>query len=98
VFEAAMPLNRRPLRVGLMPFGRGSILSSMSVRLFYRILALLVVAAYIGATMLVIAPSWNDTSRAATDGMMHEQDGQGDRMPCKAWCPAASPILAAFFL
>jgi hypothetical protein len=98
VLEVAMPLNRQPLRVGLMRFGRGSILGSMLVKPFSRVLALLLAAAYIGATMLVIAPSGNDMSSAAIDGMMHEQDGQGDRMPCKGMVPGCVTDLGCIFL
>jgi hypothetical protein len=98
VFEAAMPLNRRSLRVGLMPSSLGSILSSMPVKPFSRILALLLVATYIGATMLVIAPSGSDMSSAAIDGMMHEQDGPGDRMPCKGMVPGCVTDLGCVFL
>ena len=87
-----------PLRVGLMPFSCGSILSSMPVKPFSRILALLRAAAYIGATMLVIAPNGNDMSSAAIDGMTHEQGARATGCLAMAWCPAASPILAAFFL
>jgi hypothetical protein len=98
VFEAAMPLNRRWLRVGLLPFGRGSILGSMPVKPFSRILALLLAATYIGATMLVIAPSGSDMSSAAIGGMMHEQDGPGDRMPCKGMVPGCVTDLGCVFL
>jgi hypothetical protein len=97
-FKAAMPLNTRPLRVGLMPFSRGSILSSMLVKPFSRILALLLAAAYIGAAMLVIAPSGNDMSNAAIDGMTHEQDGPGDRTPCKGMVPGCVTDLGCVFL
>ena len=93
-----MPLDRRPLRVGLMPLGRGGILGSMPVKPFSRILALLLAAAYIGATMLVIAPSGNATSSAAIDGMMHEQDGPGDGMPCKGTLPGCVTDLGCVFL
>ena len=92
-----MPLNRRSLRVGLMPSSLGSILSSMPVKPFSRILALLLVATYIGATMLVIAPSGSDMS-SAIDGMMHEQDGPGDRMPCKGMVPSCVTDLGCVFL
>jgi hypothetical protein len=68
-----------------MPFSRGSILSSMSVKSLYRILALLVVAAYIGATMLHVANA--DMSGSSMNGMTHEQDGPGDKMPCKGMPP-----------
>jgi hypothetical protein len=73
-----------------MPFRRGSILSSMSVKSLYRILALLVVAAYIGATMLQAAPTYvanADMSGSTMNGMTHEQDGRGDKMPCKGMPP-----------
>src|SRR5262245_26825505 len=93
-----MPLNRQPLRFGLMPVGGGSILGSMPVKPFSRILTLLLAAAYIGATMLAIAPSGNDMSSAAIAGMMHEQDGPGDRMPCKGMVPGCVTDLGCVFL
>ncbi len=80
-----------------MPFSRSSILSSMSVKSLYRILALLFAAAYIGATMLVIAPSGIDTSSGAIDGMMHEQDIPSDRMPCKGMVPGCITDIGCIF-
>ena len=73
-----------------MPFSRGSILSWMSVKSLYRILALLFAAAYIGATMLQAAPTYvanADMSGSSMNGMTHEQDGPGDKMPCKGMPP-----------
>jgi hypothetical protein len=74
----------------LMRFSRGSILIAMSAKPLSRILALLVAAAYIGATMLQAAPTYvanADMSGSSMNGMTHEQDGPGDKMPCKGMPP-----------
>jgi hypothetical protein len=73
-----------------MRFSRSSILIAMSAKPLSRILALLVVAAYIGATMLQAAPTYvanADMSGSSMNGMTHEQDGPGDKMPCKGMPP-----------
>ena len=62
----------------------------MSVKSLYRILALLFAAAYIGATMLQAGPTYvanADMSGSSMNGMTHEQDGPGDKMPCKGMPP-----------
>src|ERR1700730_1961717 len=73
-----------------MRFSRGSILIAMSAKPPSRILALLVVAAYIGATMLQAAPTHvanADMSGSPMNGITHEPDGSGDKMPCKGMPP-----------
>jgi hypothetical protein len=70
----------------------------MSVKSLTRILALLVAAAYLGATMLVIVPSGINTSSAAINDRMHEQDSPGDRMPCKGMPPGCVTDLGCIFL
>jgi hypothetical protein len=70
----------------------------MSVKLLCRILLLLVVTAYVGATMMQIAPGDADTNRIAMDGMMHEQDGPGHKMPCKGMLPGCVTDLGCIFL
>ena len=73
----------------------------MSVNLLRRILALLIVTAYVGATTLQVAPVFAanaDTGSAAMNGMMHEQDGQGEKMPCKGMLPGCVTDLGCIFL
>ena len=73
----------------------------MLVELLRRILALLIVTAYVGATMLQAAPSYAanaDMSSSSMNGMMHEHDGQGDKMPCKGMLPGCVTDLGCIFL
>ena len=73
----------------------------MPVKLLRRILALLIVTAYVGATMLPVAPTYAanaDMSSSSMNGMMHEQDGQGDKMPCKGVLPGCVTDLGCIFL
>jgi hypothetical protein len=63
----------------------------MLVELLRRILALLVVTAYIGATVQA-APTYAANagmSGSSMNGMMHEHDSPGDKMPCKGSCRIA---------
>jgi hypothetical protein len=53
-------------------------------------LALLIVAAYIGATVFQAAPVFAasaDKNGSSMNGMMHKQDGQDHKMPCKGMLP-----------
>lgn len=62
----------------------------MPVKLLRRILALLIVTAYVGATMLQVAPVYAANSHingSPMAGVMHEPDGQTDKMPCKGMLP-----------
>ena len=73
----------------------------MSVQLLRRILLLLVAAAYIGATILQVAPSYAgnaDMSPAAMGGMTHDHDHPGDKMPCKGKLPGCVSDLGCIFL
>src|SRR5712671_6148841 len=70
----------------------------MSVNLLRRILALLIVTAYVGATVLQVAPANANMSSSSINGMMHEQDGQGDKMPCKGMLPGCVTDLGCIFL
>ena len=73
----------------------------MSVNLLRRILALLIVTAYVGATVLQVAPAYAanaNMSSPSINGMMHEQDGQGDKMPCKGMLPGCVTDLGCIFL
>jgi hypothetical protein len=81
-----------------MTIGRRSILSPMSVNLLRRILAVLIVTAYVGATVFQIAPTYAAyMSSSSMSGMMHEQDGQGDKMPCKGMLPGCVTDLGCIF-
>ena len=58
----------------------------MPVKLLRRILSLIIVTAYIGATVLQAAPTYAataDMSSSSISGIMHGQHGQDDKMPCK---------------
>jgi hypothetical protein len=73
----------------------------MLVKLLRRILALLIVTAYVGVTTLQAAPSYAanaDMSSSSMNGMMHEHDGQTDKMPCKGMLPGCVTDLGCIFL
>jgi hypothetical protein len=73
----------------------------MPVKLLRRFLALLIVTAYVGATVLQAAPTYAanaDMSHAAMGGMVHEQDSPGDKMPCKGMVPGCVTDLGCIFL
>jgi hypothetical protein len=73
----------------------------MPVKLLRRILTLLIVTAYVGATVLQVAPTYAahaDMSSAAMNGMMHEQDSPDDKMPCKGMLPGCVTDLGCIFL
>ena len=73
----------------------------MPAKLLRRILILLIVTAYVGATMLQVVPVYAadaDMSRSSMNGMMHEHDGQTDKMPCKGMLPGCVTDLGCIFL
>jgi hypothetical protein len=73
----------------------------MPVKLLRRIFALLIVTAYVGATVFQAAPVFaagTDMSRSSMTGMMHEQDGPGDKMPCKGMLPNCVTDIGCIFL
>jgi hypothetical protein len=73
----------------------------MPVKLLRRIFALLIVTAYVGATVFQAAPVFaagTDMSRSSISGMMHEQNGPGDKMPCKGMLPGCVTDLGCIFL
>jgi hypothetical protein len=73
----------------------------MPVRLLRRILALLIVTAYVGATTLQVAPTYAANphmSSSSLNGMMHEQDGSGAKMPCKGMLPNCVTDIGCIFL
>jgi hypothetical protein len=74
----------------------------MPVKLLRRILTLLIVSAYVGATTLQIAPTYAanaaDMGSAAMNGMMDQQDSPGDKMPSKGMLPGCMTDLGCIFL
>jgi hypothetical protein len=73
----------------------------MSVKLLRRILALLIVTAYLGAAMLQVAPGYAANTKmdhAAVGGMTHDQDQPGDKMPCKGMLPNCMTDIGCIFL
>jgi len=73
----------------------------MLVKLLRQILILLIVTAYIGATMMPAAPSFaanNQMHHAGMDGMMHNQKSPHDKMPCKGMLPGCITDLGCIFL
>ena len=74
----------------------------MPVKLLRQILSLLIVTAYIGATMLPVPPSHAANVRmnhAAMGGMMHDhQNPADDKMPCKGMLPGCVTDLGCIFL
>ena len=73
----------------------------MPVKLLRQILTLLIVTAYIGATMVSAAPSFaagTQMHHAAMGGMMHDQKSPHDKMPCKGMLPGCITDLGCIFL
>jgi hypothetical protein len=74
----------------------------MPVKLLRQILALLIVTAYLGATVFQVAPVYaanaDRSSSSSMNGMMHEQAGQGQKMPCKGLLPNCVTDLGCIFL
>ena len=71
------------------------------MKLLRHILALLIVTAYLGATVFQVAPVYAasaDMSSGSMNGMMHEQHGQGEKMPCKGMLPGCVTDLGCIFL
>lgn len=72
----------------------------MPVKLLRRILSLLIVTAYVGATMLQAPPGFAADTRnhAAVTGMAQHQDHPRDTMPCKGKMPGCVSDLGCIFL
>jgi hypothetical protein len=70
----------------------------MLVKLLRQILVLLIVTAYIGATMLPAAPSFAASTHAAMDGMMNDQTSPHDKMRCKGTLPGCITDLGCIVL
>ena len=69
------------------------------MRLLRQIFSMLLVAAYVSATIFAIAPVAYAAPSDMSGGMMMKTDGTGDQMPmpCKEHeDPAASPSSAAY--
>jgi hypothetical protein len=72
----------------------------MGERLFSRILASFVAAAYLGAAMLQAAPSFatHTHNQAAIGGMVHDQDHPSEPMPCQGKMRGCVSDLGCIFL
>jgi len=78
----------------------------MLVTLLRRILAVMIVIAYVGATMLQVVPSYaantgtNHARMSHIDmgGMTHDHNNPGDKMPCKGMLPGCVTDLGCIFL
>jgi hypothetical protein len=73
----------------------------MPVKLLRQILTLLIVTTYLGATVFQVAPIYAasaDMSSGSMNGMMHEQHGQGEKMPCKGMLPNCMTDIGCIFL
>ena len=71
------------------------------MKLLRRFIALLIVTAYVGATVFQVAPVFAasaDMSSSSMNGMMHEQHGQGEKMPCKGMLPNCMTDIGCIFL
>ena len=72
------------------------------MKLLRRFLALLIVTAYLGATVFQVAPVYaanaDMSSSSSMNGMMHEQHGQGEKMPCKGMLPNCMTDIGCIFL
>ena len=85
----------------LIGLGPRRIFGGIPVRLLRQILTLLIVTAYIGATLLQAAPGYAadaGINHAAMSGMTHDQDHPGDKMPCKGMLPGCTSDLGCIFL
>ena len=69
------------------------------MKLLRQILTLLIVTAYIGATMLPVAPTHAANAGMNHAGMMHDHQNPGDdKMPCKGMLPGCITDLGCIFL
>ena len=71
------------------------------MKLLRRIFALLIVTAYVGATDAAGRPTYAahaDMSGSSMNGMMHEHDSPGDKMPCKGMLPNCVTDIGCIFL
>ena len=70
----------------------------MPVKLLRQILTLLIVTAYIGATMLPAAPTHAANAGMNHAGMMHDHQNPGDnKMPCKGMLPGCVTDVGCIF-
>jgi hypothetical protein len=68
----------------------------MSVGQLRRLLSVLIVSAYFGATMFV--PTVSAAPASMDAGMMHQQDGMGDKMPCKGKMSSCMTEIGCIFM
>jgi hypothetical protein len=71
-------------------------LTRMSVKLLRLFLVLLIAATYVGATS--VAPMVYADATRMSSGMMQEQDGSSDTMPCKGMTHGCVSELGCIFL
>lgn len=70
----------------------------MPVRLLRRFFAFLIVGAYLSATILAAMPVANAAAVEMGSGMMHQQDGTSDKMPCNDKMPGCVTELGCVFM
>ena len=70
----------------------------MLVRLLRRFFALLIVSAYLSATILAAMPNANAAAVEMGSGMMHQQNGTSHEMPCKGKMPTCMTELGCVFM
>lgn len=71
-------------------------LTRMLVRLLRLFLVLLIAVTYVGAAS--VAPMVYADATGMSSGMMHEQNGQSDNMPCKGMAHGCVSELGCIFL
>ena len=75
---------------------RHDTLTRMSVKLLRWFLVLLIAATYVGAAS--VAPMVYANATGMSSGMMHEEDGQSDTVPCKGMAHGCVSELGCIFL
>src|SRR5208283_2219000 len=73
-------------------------LFTMWVRQLRRFFTLLIVSAYLSATILVAMPIANAAAVEMGSGMMHQQDSASHEMPCKGKMPTCMTELGCVFM
>jgi hypothetical protein len=72
----------------------------VSMKLLRQIVTLLIVTAYIAATMLQTVPSYAaaaDMTHAGRGGMIHDQHNPADKTPCKGMLPSCITDVGCIF-
>jgi len=70
----------------------------MPARLLRGFLSLLIVSAYLGATVLAVAPIANAAAAGVSHGMVHELGGMDHKMPCKGTMPGCVTEFGCIFM